>query len=94
MPAQGMELPSGHNLPAGVYVGIDAAAMNRIEDIFGANLTSLTLCAGCSRRRKQAMNLKKGRLRMDKANLTFGESSRSCVGKILFSWKFSRLFRR
>jgi cytochrome P450 len=78
---QGMELPSGHKLPAGTYVGINAAAMNRIEDVFGAKPDEFDPLRWLKQEKETDDEFRERRLRMDRANLTFGQGSRSCVGK-------------
>jgi cytochrome P450 len=80
VPTQGMELPSGHKLPAGTYVGINAAAMNRI-DIFGEKPDEFDPLRWLQQKNETSDEFKERRLRMDRANLTFGQGSRSCVGK-------------
>jgi cytochrome P450 len=79
--AEGMTLPSGHNLPAGVYVGINAAAMNRREDIFGAKPNYFDPLRWLKMDGERTEDFVERRLRMDRANLTFGQGSRSCIGK-------------
>jgi cytochrome P450 len=81
VPAQGMELPSGHSLPAGTYVGINAAAMNRIEDVFGTKPDEFDPLRWLQRENETSDEFRERRLVMDRANLTFGQGSRSCVGK-------------
>lgn len=81
VPTQGMELPSGHSLPAGTYVGINAAAMNRIEDVFGTKPHEFDPLRWLQRENETSDEFRERRLVMDRANLTFGQGSRSCVGK-------------
>jgi cytochrome P450 len=81
VPVQGMELPSGHNLPAGTYVGINSAAMNRIEDVFGERTDEFDPLRWLQQEKETDDEFRERRLRMDRANLTFGTGSRSCVGK-------------
>ncbi|KAN0112205.1 benzoate 4-monooxygenase cytochrome P450 [Hyaloscypha variabilis] len=81
VPTQGMELPSGHSLPAGTYVGINAAAMNRIEDVFGTKPDEFNPLRWLQRENETSDEFRERRLVMDRANLTFGQGSRSCVGK-------------
>ena len=76
-----MELPSGHNLPAGIRVGINAAAMNRREDIFGAETDTFDPLRWLPKEAESQDEFLERKLRMDRANLTFGQGSRSCIGK-------------
>ena len=81
VPQQGMHLPSGHDLPAGVRVGINAAAMNRREDIFGAETDTFDPLRWLQKETETHDEFLERKLRMDRANLTFGQGSRSCIGK-------------
>jgi cytochrome P450 len=92
VPTQGMELPSGHSLPAGVHVGINAAAMNRIEDVFGAKPDEFDPLRWLQKENETSDEFKERRLRMDRANLTFGQGSRSCVGKNIVQLEIFKLF--
>lgn len=79
--SEGMTLPSGHHLPAGVYVGMNAAAINRREDIFGAKPSEFDPLRWLKMDGEKTEDFVERRLRMDRANLTFGQGSRSCIGK-------------
>jgi len=79
--SKGMELPSGQYLPPGTFVGINSAAMNRRPDVYGADAESFNperwvRAAGES---EKGFKVRKGR--MDRAMMTFGYGSRSCIGK-------------
>jgi hypothetical protein len=79
--SKGMELPSGQYLPPGTFVGINSAAMNRRPDVYGADAESFNperwvRAAGES---EEGFKVRKGR--MDRAMMTFGYGSRSCIGK-------------
>lgn len=62
-------------------MGINAAAMNRIEDIFGANPDEFDPLRWLQRENEIGDEFRERRLRMDRANLTFGRGSSICVGK-------------
>jgi cytochrome P450 len=76
-----MVLPGGVRLPPGTYVGINPAAMNRRVEIFGERpeeFEPLRWPKGVGESEEEFVER---RARMDRATLTFGQGSRSCLGK-------------
>ena len=79
--SSGMELPNGVYIPPGTLVGINAAAMNRREDVFGERPELFDPVRWLQLPKESQQEFVERRLRMDRATLTFGQGSRSCVGK-------------
>jgi cytochrome P450 len=80
----GMVLPSGMVLPAGTYVGINPAAMNRRLDVYGPHTSQFD--PG-----ETEQEFSERRLGMDRAGLTFGHGSRSCLGKNIVQLELMKL---
>lgn len=76
----GLQLPSGTYLPPGTYVGINAAAMNRRQDVFGEHTDKFDPSRWL-RQNETEEDFVNRRLQMDRATVTFGHGSRSCLGK-------------
>ncbi|KAH8787823.1 cytochrome P450 [Diaporthe sp. PMI_573] len=73
VPSGGMEL-SGQHIPAGTTVGMNAWAVHRDVDVFGAD-------ADCWRPERWLDCDELTRSRMERGLLTFGAGHRSCLGK-------------
>lgn len=77
----GMQLPNGMVLPPGTYVGINPAALNRRSDVFGEHTQNFEPLRWLKHDNETEDDYQKRRLQMDRATLTFGHGSRSCLGK-------------
>ncbi len=88
--ADGLQLPSGTYLPPATYVGINPAAMNRRPDVFGAHPDVFDPLRWLQGKETQDEFMER-RLRMDRATLTFGQGSRSCLGKNIVQLELYKL---
>jgi cytochrome P450 len=77
----GMQLPNGVVLPPGTYVGINPAALNRRSDVFGDHPHNFDPLRWLKHDNEAEDEYLQRRLQMDRATLTFGHGSRSCLGK-------------
>lgn len=87
----GMQLPNGLTLPPGTYVGINPAAMNRRADVFGPHPDIFDPLRWLRREEESEEQHVERRLRMDRATLTFGQGSRSCLGKNIVQLEIFKL---
>lgn len=88
--AQGLQLQNGIYFPPGTYVGINPAAMNRRADVFGAHPDVFDPMRWLQRDESQEEFIER-RNRMDRATLTFGQGSRSCLGKNIVQLELYKL---
>jgi cytochrome P450 len=77
----GMTLPSGHHLPPGTVVAMNGPSINRRKDVYGADADIYNPLRWMQGEKESEEAFRERRLRMDRANLTFGHGSRSCIGK-------------
>ena len=87
----GMVLPNGMVLPPGTYVGINPAAMNRRADVFGLRPNQFEPERWMRRSGETEQDFSERRLYMDRAGLTFGHGSRSCLGKNIVQLELVKL---
>lgn len=89
--AGGMLLPNGMTLPPGAHVGINPAAMNRRPDLFGAQTEEFDPLRWLKHADETEEEFTNRRQLMDRASLTFGQGSRSCLGKNIVQLEFFKL---
>jgi len=80
-PQGGLRLPSGHNLPAGTNVAMNSAPISNRADIYGADAADFSPVRWMRQEGESDSQFEERRLGMERASLTFGHGSRSCIGK-------------
>jgi cytochrome P450 len=81
VPAQGLTLPSGHHLPGGTVVAMNGPSINRRNDVYGEDADAYNPLRWMPGPHESEEQYHERRLKMDRASLTFGHGSRSCIGK-------------
>lgn len=79
--AAGMTLPSGHHLPPGTVVAMNGPSINRRKDVYGPDADTYNPLRWMKGEGESEEAFRERRLKMDRASLTFGHGSRSCIGK-------------
>ena len=79
--AHGMQLPNGVRLPPGTVVAMNGPSLNKRTDYFGADAHEYNPSRWMRDPGETEDAFKERRARMDRASLTFGHGSRSCIGK-------------
>jgi cytochrome P450 len=77
----GMTLPSGEHLPPGTVVAMNGPSLNRRTDVYGPDADNYNPLRWMKGEDESEESFKERRLKMDRASLTFGHGSRSCIGK-------------
>ena len=77
----GMVLPNGVRLPPGTVVAMNGPSLNKRTDYFGADAGEYNPSRWMCGAEETEEAFKERRARMDRASLTFGHGSRSCIGK-------------
>ena len=80
-PAQGLTLPSGHHLPAGIKVGISSHGLSRRKEVFGEDADEFKPGRWIRREGESEEAFAKRRLAIERCDMTFGHGSRVCIGK-------------
>jgi cytochrome P450 len=79
--AHGMTLPNGVRLPPGTVVAMNGPSLNKRTDYFGANAGEYNPLRWMRGPQESEEGFRERRAKMDRASLTFGHGSRSCIGK-------------
>jgi cytochrome P450 len=80
-PSGGMTLPDGTYLPAGTKVGALSHAMTMNRDAFGQDADEYVPERWMQRADESVEAHAERRNRMERTDMTFGQGSRSCIGK-------------
>ncbi|KIM95857.1 hypothetical protein OIDMADRAFT_132823 [Oidiodendron maius Zn] len=80
-PIGGLELPSGHYIPAGVRVGTPSGAPGFRQSVYGSDVTEFMPERWVQRPGESEDAYINRKKRMEQSNLTFGYGSRACIGK-------------
>lgn len=81
IPAGGMNLPNGTYLPPGTKVGALGHAMTLNRDVFGHDADQYKPERWMRRHGESTEAYTERRAGMDRTDMTFGQGSRSCIGK-------------
>lgn len=82
---QGLKLPNGVHLPPGTKVGCPAEAVNKDAHVFGADPQEYHPERWMRKDGEDVDAFERRRNLMDQTELTFGQGSRTCIGKNVFS---------
>ncbi|KAJ5135232.1 uncharacterized protein N7515_004510 [Penicillium bovifimosum] len=77
----GLVLPNGCSLPGSAYVGCPSATINRDTTIFGPDAYEYNPERWLQGPNENSDEYSERRRAMDRAELSFGQGSRSCIGK-------------
>jgi len=78
---RGMHLPSGVHLPPGTVVAMNGPSLNARKDVYGEDAALFNPDRWARKKGESDSEYQARRLKMDRASLTFGHGSRSCIGK-------------
>ena len=87
----GMELPNGCHLPAGIQVGGSAESINKDVRIWGLNADSYKPERWMRGKDESENSYQERRKHIDKTDLTFGQGSRTCIGKSIAALEFFKV---
>ena len=77
----GLDLPSSHRIPPGISIGVNSGAMNMNKEIFGADATEYKPERWMRAETESEEAFTERRQAMDRTEMTFGQGSRTCIGK-------------
>lgn len=77
----GLDLPDGRHIPAGINVGSPAGMVNRDVSVFGSDPDLHKPERWMKRKDETAQALDQRRRLMERTDLTFGHGTRACIGK-------------
>jgi cytochrome P450 len=77
----GLTLPNGCRLPPGIYVGCPAGTVNRDKGVFGADAEVYNPARWMKGYGEGDAEYEERRKVMERTDLSFGQGSRSCIGK-------------
>jgi cytochrome P450 len=80
-PKGGMTLPDGNYLPAGTKVGALGQAMTLHRDVFGQDADNYVPERWLHKSGESVQAYTERRNKMDRTDMTFGQGSRSCIGR-------------
>lgn len=81
----GLDLPNGVHLPPGTKVGCPAEAVNKDPVVFGSDPQEYRPERWMRKGNEDVDAFERRRNLMDQTELTFGQGSRTCIGKNVFS---------
>jgi cytochrome P450 len=87
-PAGGLTLPDGTYLPAGTKIGALGQAMTLNREVFGDDADEYVPERWMKREEETDEAYTERRNRMERTDMTFGQGSRSCIGKNLTILEF------
>jgi len=77
----GLTLPNGTHLPAGSVVAMNSASLAMLPHVFGQDAKVFNPERWLKQASETEDHFRERRIRMQRAILTFGHGSRSCIGK-------------
>ncbi|KAJ0425453.1 cytochrome P450 [Aspergillus carlsbadensis] len=87
----GLTLPNGCRLPPGVYVGCSVGTVNRDKGVFGADAEIYNPARWIKGSGEDEAEYEERRKAMERTDLSFGQGSRSCIGKSIAQMEISKV---
>lgn len=86
----GLDLPDGRHLPAGINVGSPAGMINRTASIYGSDPDVHKPERWMKEKDESDEAYDQRRRLMERTDLTFGQGTRACIGKNIVALEFSK----